>query len=210
MGCGKAERGRDGKGPWHGKRARRGVRPCGGGRDGGAHGKVRSDWPHALPTVLTQLLPYPPPTSHLTQGYGSLLMAEAERIAAREHRSVKIAVISGVGTRHYYRKLGYHLEGPYMVKYLVPGPAGAGAGAEGKEGVKGGAGFVPREVVPAVRAARVRKEDGGEEGGKAGAGAGREEERQALAAAVPAPQLSMQPACRRRRTVARACRVAGQ
>lgn len=52
------------------------------------------------------------------QGYGSLLMAEAERIALLEHRSSKIAVISGVGTRHYYRKLGYELEGPYMVKYL--------------------------------------------------------------------------------------------
>ncbi|MBA0652219.1 hypothetical protein Goklo_019492 [Gossypium klotzschianum] len=53
------------------------------------------------------------------QGYGTLLMEEAERIASREHRSTKIAVISGVGTRHYYRKLGYELEGPYMVKYLV-------------------------------------------------------------------------------------------
>lgn len=52
------------------------------------------------------------------QGYGTLLMEEAERIAIREHRSTKIAVISGVGTRHYYRKLGYELEGPYMVKYL--------------------------------------------------------------------------------------------
>jgi elongator complex protein 3 len=29
-----------------------------------------------------------------------------------------MAVISGVGTRHYYRKLGYELEGPYMVKSL--------------------------------------------------------------------------------------------
>ncbi|XWS37154.1 hypothetical protein CRYUN_Cryun19dG0018600 [Craigia yunnanensis] len=53
------------------------------------------------------------------QGYGMLLMEEAERIAHREHRSTKIAVISGVGTRHYYRKLGYELEGPYMVKFLV-------------------------------------------------------------------------------------------
>ncbi|XVF08763.1 hypothetical protein REPUB_Repub07fG0030900 [Reevesia pubescens] len=53
------------------------------------------------------------------QGYGTLLMEEAERITRREHRSTKIAVISGVGTRHYYRKLGYELEGPYMVKYLV-------------------------------------------------------------------------------------------
>lgn len=53
-----------------------------------------------------------------TQGYGTLLMEEAERISRREHRSTKLAVISGVGTRHYYRKLGYELEGPYMVKYL--------------------------------------------------------------------------------------------
>ncbi|GFP87545.1 elongator complex protein 3 [Phtheirospermum japonicum] len=53
------------------------------------------------------------------QGFGTLLMEEAERIAVREHRSTKIAVISGVGTRHYYRKLGYELEGPYMVKYFT-------------------------------------------------------------------------------------------
>ncbi|KAB5532103.1 hypothetical protein DKX38_018773 [Salix brachista] len=52
------------------------------------------------------------------QGYGTLLMEEAEHIARKEHRSTKIAVISGVGTRHYYRKLGYELEGPYMVKLL--------------------------------------------------------------------------------------------
>jgi elongator complex protein 3 len=45
-------------------------------------------------------------------------MREAERIAKDEHRSSKLAVISGVGTRHYYRKLGYELEGPYMVKWL--------------------------------------------------------------------------------------------
>jgi elongator complex protein 3 len=52
------------------------------------------------------------------QGFGTLLMEEAERIAREEHGSVKIGVISGVGTRHYYRKLGYELEGPYMVKDL--------------------------------------------------------------------------------------------
>lgn len=54
------------------------------------------------------------------QGYGSLLMAEAERIAIEEHGSERLAVISGVGTRHYYRKLGYELLGPYMAKNLVP------------------------------------------------------------------------------------------
>ena len=45
-------------------------------------------------------------------------MEEAERITQVEHCSTKLAVISGVGTRHYYRKLGYELEGPYMVKYF--------------------------------------------------------------------------------------------
>lgn len=47
-----------------------------------------------------------------------MLMEEAERIAKDEHGSTKVAVISGVGTRHYYRKLGYELEGPYMVKMI--------------------------------------------------------------------------------------------
>lgn len=52
------------------------------------------------------------------QGYGTLLMEEAERIAREEHGSFKLAVIAGVGTRHYYRKLGYELDGPYMSKLL--------------------------------------------------------------------------------------------
>lgn len=47
-----------------------------------------------------------------------MLMEEAERIAREEHGSNKMAVIAGVGTRHYYRKLGYEIEGPYMVKWL--------------------------------------------------------------------------------------------
>ncbi len=48
-----------------------------------------------------------------------LLMEEAERIAREEHGSEKILVISGVGTRHYYRKMGYELDGPYMSKSLI-------------------------------------------------------------------------------------------
>ncbi|XP_075988773.1 elongator complex protein 3 [Anticarsia gemmatalis] len=59
------------------------------------------------------------PTKFQHQGFGMLLMEEAERIAKEEHGSDKIAVISGVGTRNYYAKIGYHLEGPYMVKMLV-------------------------------------------------------------------------------------------
>ena len=45
------------------------------------------------------------------QGYGTLLMEEAERIARDEHGSQKISVISGVGVRSYYRKLGYMTDG---------------------------------------------------------------------------------------------------
>lgn len=52
------------------------------------------------------------------QGFGTLLMEEAERIAKFEHGSEKMAVIAGVGTRNYYRKLGYYLDGPYMMKVL--------------------------------------------------------------------------------------------
>eukprot|EP00607_Mallomonas_marina_P000536 CAMPEP_0182424678 /NCGR_PEP_ID=MMETSP1167-20130531/10913_1 /TAXON_ID=2988 /ORGANISM="Mallomonas Sp, Strain CCMP3275" /LENGTH=550 /DNA_ID=CAMNT_0024604665 /DNA_START=93 /DNA_END=1741 /DNA_ORIENTATION=+ len=58
------------------------------------------------------------PTKFQHQGYGTMLMEEAERIARDEHDSYKILVISGVGTRHYYRKLGYELDGPYMSKLL--------------------------------------------------------------------------------------------
>ncbi|XP_069461793.1 elongator complex protein 3 isoform X1 [Ambystoma mexicanum] len=58
------------------------------------------------------------PSKFQHQGFGMLLMEEAERISREEHGSWKIAVISGVGTRNYYRKIGYELEGPYMVKRL--------------------------------------------------------------------------------------------
>jgi len=58
------------------------------------------------------------PTKFQHQGYGTMLMQEAEAIARDEHGSAKLAVISGVGTRHYYRKLGYVLDGPYMSKML--------------------------------------------------------------------------------------------
>jgi len=41
-------------------------------------------------------------------------MEEAERIAREEHGSRKLAVISGIGVRSYYARLGFRLEGPYM------------------------------------------------------------------------------------------------
>ncbi|KAG9303586.1 hypothetical protein G9A89_018482 [Geosiphon pyriformis] len=59
------------------------------------------------------------PTKFQHQGFGTLLMEEAERIARDEHGSQKLSVISGVGVRHYYVKLGYELDGPYMSKMLT-------------------------------------------------------------------------------------------
>jgi len=51
------------------------------------------------------------------QGYGKRLMKAAEKKASELGRE-KVAVISAVGTREYYRKLDYELEGAYMVKHL--------------------------------------------------------------------------------------------
>jgi len=52
------------------------------------------------------------------RGYGALLMKEAERISKEEFDVKRVVVISAVGTREYYRKLGYRRLGPYMAKEL--------------------------------------------------------------------------------------------
>jgi elongator complex protein 3 len=53
------------------------------------------------------------------KGLGSQLLKEAERIARKENSIRKMAVISGVGARDYFRNAGgYQLEGPYMTKAL--------------------------------------------------------------------------------------------
>lgn len=51
-------------------------------------------------------------------GIGRSLMERAEEIAALEFSAKKVAVISGVGARPYFRKLGYERCGPYMCKEL--------------------------------------------------------------------------------------------
>ena len=52
------------------------------------------------------------------KGIGIRLMQEAEKIAKEEMSIRKLLVISAIGTREYYRRLGYELEGPYMGKKL--------------------------------------------------------------------------------------------
>lgn len=55
------------------------------------------------------------------KGWGKKLMQKAEEIALSFGKK-KIVVISGVGVREYYRKLGYTQEGPYMVKIIPAEP----------------------------------------------------------------------------------------
>ncbi|MBU3904543.1 MAG: tRNA uridine(34) 5-carboxymethylaminomethyl modification radical SAM/GNAT enzyme Elp3 [Nanoarchaeota archaeon] len=51
------------------------------------------------------------------KGYGKKLMIEAEQIT-KELKCNKMVVISGVGVREYFYKLGYKKEGPYVSKPL--------------------------------------------------------------------------------------------
>ncbi len=51
------------------------------------------------------------------KGFGKMLMEKAEEIT-RENNKSKIVVISGVGVRQYYKKIGYSDDGPYVSKEL--------------------------------------------------------------------------------------------
>ncbi|HOP08619.1 MAG TPA: tRNA uridine(34) 5-carboxymethylaminomethyl modification radical SAM/GNAT enzyme Elp3 [Candidatus Methanofastidiosa archaeon] len=52
------------------------------------------------------------------RGYGNKLLKEAERIAIEDYDMKKMAIISGIGVREYYRKHGYERDGPYMSRPL--------------------------------------------------------------------------------------------
>jgi elongator complex protein 3 len=52
------------------------------------------------------------------KGLGKKLMLEAERIAKEEFNCDKMLVISGIGVREYYKKLGYKKDGVYVSKRL--------------------------------------------------------------------------------------------
>ncbi|MDD3292535.1 MAG: tRNA uridine(34) 5-carboxymethylaminomethyl modification radical SAM/GNAT enzyme Elp3 [Candidatus Pacebacteria bacterium] len=53
------------------------------------------------------------------KGLGKKLLKEAEKITKEEYNINKISVISGVGVRKYYKKLGYKLKEGYMIKNLI-------------------------------------------------------------------------------------------
>ncbi len=56
--------------------------------------------------------------SYQHMGLGMKLLNESERIAKYEFGVDKIVVISAVGTRQYYKKLGYKQDGPYVSRVL--------------------------------------------------------------------------------------------
>lgn len=51
------------------------------------------------------------------KGLGKKLVKEVEKIC-KKNKIDKLAVISGVGVRDYYRKLGYKLENTYLIKKI--------------------------------------------------------------------------------------------
>jgi elongator complex protein 3 len=56
--------------------------------------------------------------SYQHKGLGMKLLNEAERISKDDLAVNKIAIISAVGTRQYYKKFGYQQDGPYVSKEL--------------------------------------------------------------------------------------------
>lgn len=65
--------------------------------------------------VYGQLVPMGNDKKIQHSGLGKRLVAEAEKIA-KKNKAKELAIISGVGVRGYYRKLGYKLKDTYMVK----------------------------------------------------------------------------------------------
>jgi len=52
------------------------------------------------------------------RGLGKKLIKEAERVTKEEFGLRRIAIISAVGARNYFRKLGYKLKDTYMIKEI--------------------------------------------------------------------------------------------
>jgi len=52
------------------------------------------------------------------RGWGGILMSEAERVASEDYDAKKVVVMSALGTKPYYERLGYSRDGVYMSKRL--------------------------------------------------------------------------------------------
>ena len=52
------------------------------------------------------------------KGYGEILLSKAEQISSEDYDRRKIVVISGLGAKQYYKRLGYDYDGPYISKML--------------------------------------------------------------------------------------------
>ena len=72
--------------------------------------------------VVGELVPKDLRPNQLSQiqhrGYGKMLMNNAEIISAEEFDAKKLAVISGIGARDWFYKLGFEIDGPYVSKML--------------------------------------------------------------------------------------------
>jgi elongator complex protein 3 len=52
------------------------------------------------------------------KGYGNILLAKAERITKENYGLKRILIISALGTKQYYKRLGYTYDGVYMSKTI--------------------------------------------------------------------------------------------
>lgn len=88
-----------------------------------AHRLEIKNKPSAIVRELRVYGPLVPVGKHLAKawqhkGYGRTLLAEAERMTKEEYCLKKIAVISALGTKQYYKRLGYQYDGVYVSKGL--------------------------------------------------------------------------------------------
>jgi elongator complex protein 3 len=58
------------------------------------------------------------PEAYQHRGFGKTLLSEAERICFEQLGKKRLFVLSGVGVKPYYRKLGFTDDGVYLSKVL--------------------------------------------------------------------------------------------
>jgi len=52
------------------------------------------------------------------RGHGQTLLSKAEQLSSENYDRRKIVVLSGLGAKQYYKRLGYDYDGPYISKML--------------------------------------------------------------------------------------------